>query len=145
MHTTGHPTINSLNRTHLGHALPVIVFQRRYKPRPVLNGSKGKKGNSKLYIHFCPYKLFLSWGIGHMDGQIKKFLHSTQTKSRIFSKAFWLASLDEQSRKVWYFWSQLAYLLRYNEKWCNCGRHAQDLTQREINSFWDLRSLLLRA
>lgn len=35
--------------------------------------------------------------------------------------------------------------LRYNEKWCNYDRHAQDHTKREINSFWDLRSLLLRA
>lgn len=25
--------------------------------------------------------------------------------------------------------------LRYNEKWCNYDRHAEDHTQREINSF----------
>lgn len=74
MHTTGHPTINSLNRTHLGHALPVIVFQRRYKPRSVLIGSKEKKDNSKFYIQYCPYKLCISkqryWSYGWPDQEV---------------------------------------------------------------------------
>lgn len=99
MHTTGLPTINSLNRTHLEHTLPVIVFQRRYKSRPVLNGSKGKKDNAKFYIQYCPYKLFLSRYISHMDGQTKKFLHSTQTKVRFTVKHFgWPVQKSNQEK-----------------------------------------------